>query len=608
MPALELLAPARNLEIGLAALRQGADAIYIGADRFGARAAAGNPVKDIEQLASFAHLYKARVYVTLNTLPTDFEIEEVLKTAREVYEAGADALIIQDLGLLEAGLPPLPVHASTQMHNATPEKVRFLEQAGFSQVVLARELSLEAIKNIRKVTTIPLEFFVHGALCICYSGHCHLSQYLTGRSANRGECTQPCRSYYNLCSKEGKILEENKYLLSPRDLNLAVYLEDLAQAGISSFKIEGRLKDIHYVRNITAFYRSKLDELMLKHPAFTASSSGSTEHGFEPDPSKTFNRGFTSYNLSGKRDNWLSEYPKSKGQFMGEIKNAGNGWFTLFGDHDLAAGDGILIEQSNGEWSGARIFRTEEYKVYAGNTLAYNLRAKVYRNDNPRFEKEVQNAKTRRQIKVRAFFSETPEGFVLKMKDEDGNFAETVINSNKEPARQQETALKNLQDALCRSGESPFHVEIALLPDTVYHFKPSVLNGIRREVLERLAQIRIKKYQPIPKKWETTHPAYPAEETLAAVEITNRYTEQFYRHHGVAENQISNWKSNTPADILMTTLHCLKYEIKACNRHPEHKPGPEPAFLENQGKRIYLKFDCNNCLMQLHPHSDYGKV
>ena len=327
---LELLAPARDLECGLAAVNHGADAVYIGAPKFGARAAAGNSLEDIAMLITYAHKYWARVYITLNTILYDDELHEALNLIKRLYDAGADALIIQDMGLLELGLPPLPLFASTQTHNYDVEKIRFLERVGIQRVILARELSLRQIREIRQGTKIDLEFFVHGALCLSFSGLCYFSQVAKGRSANRGECAQMCRLPYTLTDGRGNVLAENQHVLSLKDLNLSAYLADLVDAGVTSFKIEGRLKETPYVKNITAFYRSKLDELIEGRDSFCCSSSGKTTFFFEADPEKTFSRGTTDYFIRGRSQEIVSLHtPKSVGKLIGSVESIDTESFTL---------------------------------------------------------------------------------------------------------------------------------------------------------------------------------------------------------------------------------------------------------------------------------------
>ena len=325
---IELLSPAKNLETGIAAINCGADAVYIGAPKFGARAAAGNSIADIAKLVLYAHNFFAKVYVTINTLLFDNELEEARKTVDELYLSGVDAIIFQDMALLEMDLPPIPLFASTQTHNYKLERIKFLDQLGINRIILARELSLEQIKEIRQNTSAELEFFVHGALCVCLSGQCYLSHALTGRSANRGECAQPCRMKYTLTDKSGKVIVKDKYLLSLKDLNLSEHLNKLISAGISSFKIEGRLKDAAYVKNITAYYRTLIDDILENKTVYKRASSGKSLFTFSPDPNKTFNRGYTEYFLTDHEKSRANiDTPKSMGEFLGSIKKLTSNFF-----------------------------------------------------------------------------------------------------------------------------------------------------------------------------------------------------------------------------------------------------------------------------------------
>ena len=361
---LELLSPARNLECGRAAVNHGADAVYIGGPQFGARAAAANPLSDIEQLVQHAHLFKARVYIALNTLFTDSELEKAVKLIHRYYDMGVDALIIQDMGLLECDLPPISLHASTQTDNRTAKKVRFLEDVGFEQVVLARELSLKQIREIRRATTVPLEVFIHGALCVSYSGQCYISERIAGRSANRGECAQFCRHAFTLKDRHGRIVSKDRYLLSLKDLNRSHSLEELIEAGVSSFKIEGRLKDAGYVKNVTAYYRQLLDDILEGQPGLSPSSSGQCVFSFTPDPAKSFNRGRTEYFLKQQRDQAGSiDSPKSLGEKIGPVGGAEKSSFTIQSDTVLANGDGLCYFDSNGILIGLKANRVD------GNTV-----------------------------------------------------------------------------------------------------------------------------------------------------------------------------------------------------------------------------------------------
>ncbi|MCD8319089.1 MAG: U32 family peptidase, partial [Paraprevotella sp.] len=378
---VELLAPARNWECAVAAVDHGADAVYIGASRFGARASAGNSIEDIARVVAYAHLYWVKVYVTVNTILEDSELDDTKRLIWELYRIGVDALIIQDMALLELDLPPIPLHASTQMDNRTPEKVAFLQRQGFSQVVLAREMSLAEIQAVHDACDVPLEVFVHGALCVSYSGQCYVSQHCFGRSANRGECAQFCRLKFDLVDRDGRVIEQGKHLLSLKDMNRSENLERLLQAGVSSFKIEGRLKDAAYVKNVTAGYRRRLDEIFKRHPEYGRASSGRSVFKFTPCLEKSFNRGFTSYFLDGRTSDMASFHsPKSLGEEVGEVKAVYGKYVVVSGVKSFANGDGLCYLDEQGELKGFRVNRAEANKIYPAEMPRIRPHTRLFRN------------------------------------------------------------------------------------------------------------------------------------------------------------------------------------------------------------------------------------
>ena len=385
---IELLSPAKDLACGIEAIRHGADAVYIGAPRFSARAAAGNTTDDIRALCDYAHLFGARVYVALNTILKEEELKEAERIIHRLYEAGADALITQDMAIATMDLPPIPLHASTQMDNRTPEKVRFLQDVGFTQVVLARELSLEQIREIARRTTVPLEVFVHGALCVSYSGQCYLSAALGGRSANRGECAQYCRLPYTLVDADGREIAAGKHLLSLKDMNRGDYLEDLLDAGVSSLKIEGRLKEVSYVKNVTAWYRRRLDAILARRPEYRKASAGHCDYTFEPAAEKSFNRGFTPFFLRGRsRDITSFDTPKSAGEPVGTVKDVRGNSFSLQGATTLRNGDGLTFFNERGTLEGFRVNRIEADRVFTLERPALRPGTRLYRNHDQAFER-----------------------------------------------------------------------------------------------------------------------------------------------------------------------------------------------------------------------------
>ncbi|HEX9972869.1 MAG TPA: U32 family peptidase, partial [bacterium] len=405
MNKIELLAPAKDLAVGIAAINCGADAVYVGADRFGARDAAGNSLDDIAWLTDYAHKYWAKVYVTLNTILFDNEIPSALKLISRLYNLGIDGLIIQDVGLLEHDLPPIPLIASTQMHNDSAEKIQFLEKIGFHRVILARELNFDEIQKIRQHSTIELEFFIHGALCVCYSGQCYLSYAIGGRSGNRGQCAQPCRRSYSLLDRKGNTLTADRYLLSLKDLNLSDHLEKLIQAGIASFKIEGRLKDKFYVMNVVGHYRKLLDVLMNKL-ALTKNSSGEVTFDFTPDPSKSFNRGFTKYFVNGRGENIAAiDSPKSIGEPIGKVVTVANQYFTIDAEKNFTSGDGICFFDDE-HLEGTFVNQALGNKIYPDKMKSIKPGAMIYRNHDQAFIRQLENSKTSRKISVKLQFNE----------------------------------------------------------------------------------------------------------------------------------------------------------------------------------------------------------
>ncbi|MDD4115797.1 MAG: U32 family peptidase, partial [Massilibacteroides sp.] len=492
---IELLSPAKDLTCGLEAIKHGADAVYIGAQKFGARVMAGNSIEDIAVLCDFAHRFDARVYVALNTLLYEYELEEARILSWNLYRAGADALIVQDMGLLELDLPPIPLHASTQTDNRSIEKVRFLESAGFTQVVLARELSLDEIRHIASAVDVRLEVFVHGALCVSYSGQCYLSHILSGRSANRGECAQYCRLPYSMVDMEGREIMKDKYLLSLKDLNRADQLEVLLDAGVSSFKIEGRLKEVSYVKNITAYYRKRLDEILARRSEFVRSSAGESVYTFEPVAEKSFNRGFTSYFLNGRSSDITSfETPKSKGEPVGTVKELKGNSFTVAGVKKLNNGDGLTFNNERGELEGFRVNRVEENRIFPLEMPSLKPKMLLFRNYDHTFEQGMNKPTADRKLKVRILFTENVFGFTLSMTDETGAGATVTEPFQKTLAKKKQD--ENIRVQLSRLGSTLFEataIEISLKND--WFVPSSLLAGMRRKVVEKLLINRTIRYE-----------------------------------------------------------------------------------------------------------------
>lgn len=609
MKTIELLSPAKDADCGIAAVKSGADAVYIGAAKFGARAAAGNGLTDVERLIRFAHRYRARVYIALNTILTDKELPEAVKLAHALYEAGADALIVQDMGLLECDLPPLPLIASTQTNNADWRKVLFLEKAGFERVILARELSLDDIRLIRSKTTVELETFVHGALCVSYSGQCFMSYACYGRSGNRGECAQPCRMAYSLTDADDRTLIRKRYLLSLKDLNLSASLPELIDAGVSSFKIEGRLKDENYIRNVVGYYRQTLDGI-LEGTGRARPSIGRTYVSFTPDPAKSFSRGFTDYDLHGRNQGVASYYTqKSIGEYVGRVKSANPKFFTYDGRIALHNGDGICFIDSSGELGGTNIETVGEGRVYPHEGRFIRSGYEIYRNNDHDFNKELDRGEVRRKIPVKLFFGETDDGYALKASWREGETVEAVLRTDKKPADKPEQAKETIRTNLTKFGDTQFECEELQVGLTRDYFLPvSELNGLRREAAEKLEESIARTMERPKVKLEKNDYPYPEKYLDYSANVYNGRAREFYRRHGVLKIEpAAETGTDMTGKIVMTTHHCLKYQFGLCAKRPV-KPDPavklpsgwrEPFYLFD-GKRYFeLKFDCARCVMQV---------
>ena len=615
---LELLSPAKNLDFGREAVNHGADALYIGAPAYGARAAATNSLEDIDALVRYAHLYGARVYATVNTLLFDDELEPAVAMIRQLYNAGVDALILQDLGLLECDLPPIELHASTQCHNATVERIQFMESVGFSRVILARETSLDEMRAIRQATSLELEAFVHGALCVSYSGQCYLSQYLVGRSGNRGCCSQPCRSSYDLVTADGRTLLRDRHLLSLRDFNASQQLAAMVASGISSFKIEGRLKDIAYLKNITAYYRQLLDQLMDGHER---ASSGSTTFFFTPDPDRTFNRGYTDYFLRTRQPMANFTSPKSFGKYIGKVTAIGRNTFTVGGSEPIANGDGLCFVDPDGHLQGFLVNRVD------GRTLTPNqmpdLRpgTPLWRNQDQRFERQLQGRTAERRIGVSLTFGALPEGFSLTATDADGLTVSHTLAQAHQPSTNDPAATSALiVKQLSKLGDTPFFpVQIADTTCGQYFLPMALLNQLRRETLAQLVDLRIDHFRPCDHPRRDLGQPYADTSLDYRANILNSRAEAFYRRHGVEQLERGlEATADYDGRALMTTRYCLRYELGCC-LHPERwrnapseRPLPAGAkmppaevsvspsdtlLLRNQNHLLRLQFDCRRCVM-----------
>ena len=602
MKELELLAPARNADIGIAAIDCGADAVYIAGPAFGARQAAGNPVEEVRRLCAYAHRFGARVFVTFNTILYEEELAEARQLFRSLEEAGADAFIVQDLAVLDFG-SRVPLHASTQCAIRTPEQARFYESQGFARLVLERELSLQEVAAIREAVSCELEFFVHGALCVCYSGNCYLSEYLAGRSANRGACVQACRSLYDLSDASGKVLLRDKALLSLRDYNLVDRLEDLAGNGICSFKIEGRLKNLSYVCNVVRAYSRALDALVAAHPdRWRRASFGTVRGGFEPDLSKTFNRGYTQLYLDGRRGPWAAmDTPKGMGERIGEVASVRplNAWECVVTvrprgrDLKLSSGDGFAVVGRDGI-TGFRGDVCEGLQIRCKQVSGLQPGAVLYRNLDVAFEKAIQANRPERLMDVRltlvpAVAEGTPSAAVLVAETEDGRRASVPFPEG-EPADNQERMAALLQTQLSKkTGIYQFRFCAQNIPSLPL-LPAARLNALRRDLAEALDQDPCRQ-RPLPEGRKTETGPGCAPYTYKA-NVSNSLAAARY---GGAGEPAYEQTHRTDAE-LMRTRYCVRYELGLCPRH--HGSGTNaPLFLTNQGRRLQLTFDCARCEM-----------
>ncbi len=603
MKEIELLSPAKNAETGKAAVDCGADAVYIGASKFGARAAAGNKLKEIEELVNYAHKFYARVYVTVNTLLYDDELGDAEILVNQIYRAGADAVIIKDMALLEMNLPPVPIFASTQANNYSLGRIKFLEQVGIKRVILARELSLNQIKEIRKNTSLELETFIHGALCVSLSGQCYLSEAICGRSANRGECSQPCRSTYDLIDSSGKIIIKDKHLLSLKDLNLSLHISDLIDAGITSFKIEGRLKDIDYVKNITAFYRKKIDEILAGKKDFVKSSGGTVNIPFTPDPEKTFNRGYSTYFLNSSVKT-LSSYNTSKsiGEYLGTVKKVYDNYFELDLNKKIANGDGICFVDSNDRFTGTNINKTELSKIFPAEINNIKTGVKIFRNFDKDFHDEIIKSKVIRKINAAIELKETDAAVVVTAKDGDNNIISFKVDINKTPAQNEGNMFQTLIKQFKKSGDSIFNVsDVKIELQRNYFIPVGKINDIRRTALSLLEKERIKNFPRSKWEIEKNNLQFPAKKLDYTFNVTNEKAQEFYLRHGVEEIKPGfELEDDRKEKVVMKTKYCIKRELSICpNEDGEKTKFKHPLYLVNNKNKYKLEFDCKECFMKL---------
>ena len=619
MRQLELLAPARDAQIGIAAIDCGADAVYIAGPQFGARQAAGNSMEDIRRLCEHAHRYGARIFVALNTILYDDELEAAYNQMLAVQEAGADALIIQDMAVLEMarkGIADLrkdfrlPLHASTQCAIRTPEQAAFLESLGFSRLILERELSLDQIKAIRDAVSCELEFFVHGALCVCYSGQCYLSEQIAGRSANRGACIQACRSRYDLVDSDGKTLVKDKALLSLKDYNLRERIADLAEAGITSFKIEGRLKNESYVRNVVRDYSIMIDRTIAGMPdRYERGSYGQVTGGFTPDTAKTFNRGYTELFIDGKRGRWAAmDAAKAMGEEIGQVtglnKDKTAVSLRLSGKGtDLNNGDGFSFVAKDGSVCGFRGDICDGKTIKCKSTPALFIGARIFRNINVAFEKEIERQACAREIRVM-----TEMDFILSddgswtvrahASSEDGRRISEDFTAGNQTANNRERMVEMIRSQISKSaGIYRFDIDLTSCPEDIPFMSASFLNNIRRTLAERLESLPCGKKDILHRDLEkVTEKHFPMKDATYKANISNTVSEALYRRTGAENIEKAFELVQTESAELMRTRYCIRYELGMCPKHHGCK-AVKDLFLLNNGRRFALHFDCRSCEM-----------
>lgn len=607
---LELLSPARNADFGIEAINHGADAVYIGGPAFGARAKAPNTVADIARLVQHAHRYHAEVFVALNTIFHDSELEGARQLVHQLYEAEVDALIVQDMGLLQLDLPPIQLHASTQTDIRTVEKAQFLDQVGFSQMVLARELDLKTIRQIANATSANLEYFIHGALCVAFSGQCYISHAHTGRSANRGECSQECRLPFTLEDQKGRIIGKDKHFLSMKDNDQSANLRALIEAGVSSFKIEGRYKDLPYVKNATAHYRQLLDEILEHSPELAQSSHGNSTYTFAPQPEKTFNRSATDYFANGRQaDIGAFDTPKFSGELLGKVTKVGKDFIEVETPTQLHNGDGVCFFDVHKELVGLRINTVEGKRLYP-NEMPADIRnnTMMYRNRDHAFMRLLEKDSATRKIAVEMIFAQTQDGFALSVTDGAGYSATAQCVAEKQIANTPEKAELSLRENLSKLGNTDFIVrDIHLQIQHAYFVPASIINSLRRDAIEQLQAVRNKGYQRPPLRAAIEPPAIYPEDTLSYLaNVYNQKARQFYEKHGVTMIAKAYEFNEELGEVpVMITKHCLRFSHGLCPKEAKGVIGvqgtvtAEPMTLINGNDRFTLKFDCKPCEMHV---------
>ena len=603
---IEILAPAKDLIHGMAAINSGADAVYVGAPQFGARSNATNSIADVEALVKYAHLFNAQVFVVINTILYDNELETCRRMIWDLYKIGVDALIIQDMALLEMELPPITLHASTQANNRDAAKMKFLSDAGIKRVVLARELNLHQIKEISTATDVELEFFVTGALCVSFSGNCYMSIANGERSANRGSCAQNCRLPYNLIDGTGETLIKNSHLLSIKDFDVTDQIPNLIEAGITSFKIEGRLKDIVYVKNNVAYLRKKVDAFLATNDQYTKASSGTTVYGFESALDRSFNRGYTDYFVNERHNKIGSwESPKSKGQYIGKLIQSKGNTYVIENGKMLNNGDGLCFINDEGEADGIQVNKVVDGIVHPNMMKLIAAGTEIYRNNDAAFIKSVEREDSAvRKISTTLTLSENESGFELLVSDEDGNQSTATCIHAKEKTKNSESIAENIKTQLSKTGNTPFVANAIEIHFSENWFLPiSKINEMRRTVYEQLTTTRLANYKRREQKIVKTDHPYPLSKLDFTYNVSNKLARQFYERHGVTEIEKAFELQWDPGKSrVMVTKYCVKYELGKCPKYHKNTMGTklvEPLTLQHGAVEYKLKFNCKPCEMEI---------
>lgn len=598
---IELLAPAKNADAGITAIKCGADAVYIGVDKFGARVSASNDCNELPKLIDYAHSFGAKVYVTINTILRDSEIKEALSLIHTLYNIGADAIIVQDMGILEFDLPPIPLFASTQTHSHTAEKVKFLQDVGFQRVILARELSLDQIKEIKSKTSVDLEAFVHGALCVCYSGQCYMSYAIGGRSGNRGECAQSCRKQYSLYGSKQGLIVKDSHLLNLKDLNLGNRIKDMIEAGVSSFKIEGRLKDENYVKNTVLHYRRLIDQA-IEETEYQKNSFGQVFTDFEPNISKTFNRGSTEYFINSTPDNiHRPETPKVTGELIGKVTKSQQNTIRLDKNINLNNGDGLCFFDKQGELTGTSVNKTEDGLIQLKDKLNIPIGTEIYRNYDAAFLSRIASAKIDRKIRVDIDVTQKDTSYFINARAENGVTATILLNTSAETAKNKAMAVDNLNKQLSKLGNTHFYCsDVKIDIQDIYFVPVKEINEVRRSLMETLqanikAAYRRNEYQIMP-----NNTPYPESELYYNANVFNSLAEKFYsRHKATVKEYAAETGLKMTGKTVMTTKHCIKQALGFCSRKVKNTKSGDLYLKDDKNHTYSLEFDCKNCEMKI---------